>query len=191
LIWSISNPFFDSRVKQSGSKTILIAMPSTHAERMARSHDSWARRPTLVDGLSQSHVVKLSCCADIAHSSEASHQRGARMLDAENCCKRFEVPKWSVLTCRITQHTSDQVSMCIDKAGHESYIAKIDHFGIRGNVHSSRRAHGGDRVVSHNDNGVIDRGGARTVDQSSSFQNNYALPDRSLWRDLRHDHQTH
>src|SRR6185369_12450836 len=126
----IGDSFFDSWVKQSRLKTILIAVSATHAERMTGSHHSGSRCPTFVDSLSQSHVVKLSRCADIAHCSESSHQRCARVLHAENRRKRFEIPDRRIFTCRITKHASDQMSMSVDESRHERHVAEIDYSGI-------------------------------------------------------------
>ena len=96
---------------------------------------------------------------------KSSHQRSARIFHAENRRKRFEVSHQSIFTGGITQHTPDQVSVGVDESGHERHVAEIDHFRVRGNVHGSSRANGGDHVVRYHNNGIVDRSGARAIDQ--------------------------
>src|SRR6185369_14581681 len=54
LLRSVGNTLLDSRIEQTRSKTILIAVAATHPDRMSGAHHSWSRRPAFVDGLPQS-----------------------------------------------------------------------------------------------------------------------------------------
>src|SRR6476646_3057721 len=100
-------------------------MAAANADCVSGAHHAWSRRPAFVDRLTQRHVIKLSHCANVPDGRESCHQRVASVLHAENRRERFEVPEGRIFPGRIAQHTTDQVSMCIDESRQESYVAEI------------------------------------------------------------------